>query len=468
MKFHVFPPTDQPAPDRAILIFAGWGMDEKPFASLRQDGYRIIAVWDYRETALPHPLPELLEGFREIAVIGWSFGVPSASRFLADNPGLPVSARIAVNGTMHPVDDLRGIPQAIFRGTLEGLSEKTLSKFHLRMCGSAECYRRFSLTLPSRDIDGLRAELEAVEKAGAAGGTVWDIAVVSDSDRIIPPENQLRAWSGGEAFEVTQVPGPHLPDFQAIIRQFITEKSLVAEKFGRAEETYNDNAVVQRQIAEKLCSIARQDLSADPQTILEIGCGTGLTTRMLTGTFPEASITAWDLHIPENFHSQFAADSVSSLECDAETAVRDLADESIDMIFSASTVQWFNSLPEFLRQAARVLRPGGRAVISTFGPATMNQIRSLLPQANHYPPAASLRRMIPPSLTLLHFEEEEHTLRFASPLEALRHVKLTGVNALSSDRNGARAREVIRLYPTEADGSAALTYNPIYISLKKS
>ena len=72
MKFHVFPPTDQPAPDLAILIFAGWGMDEKPFALLRQEGYRIIAVWDYRETALPHPLPELLEGFREIAVIGMS------------------------------------------------------------------------------------------------------------------------------------------------------------------------------------------------------------------------------------------------------------------------------------------------------------------------------------------------------------------------------------------------------------
>jgi hypothetical protein len=75
--------------------------------------------------------------------------------------------------------------------------------------------------------------------------------------------------------------------------------------------------------------------------------------------------------------------------------------------------------------------------------------------------------MIPPSLHTLCFEEEERTLRFGSPLEALRHVKLTGVNALSSDNGGARAREVLRLYPAEADGSASLTYNPIYISLKR-
>lgn len=75
MKFHVFPPTDPNAPERAILIFAGWGMDEKPFASLKQEGYRIIAVWDYREPAFPPSLVEELEQYREIAVIGWSFGV---------------------------------------------------------------------------------------------------------------------------------------------------------------------------------------------------------------------------------------------------------------------------------------------------------------------------------------------------------------------------------------------------------
>ncbi len=468
MKFHVFPPTDPTAPERAILIFAGWGMDEKPFASLKQEGYRIIAVWDYREPAFPPSLVEELEQYREIAVIGWSFGVPAATRFLAVHPELPVSARIAVNGTMHPVSDSLGIPEAIFRGTLAGLSEKTLSKFNLRMCGSAESYRRFSLTLPARDIDGLRSELVAVESAGDACGAIWDTAIVGTADRIIPPENQLRAWQGGEAVEtLTVADGPHLPDFQAIINEFITEKGLVAEKFGRAVETYDDNAVVQRQIAEKLCSQAIAAGAADCRSILEIGCGTGLTTRMLAEAFPDAEITGWDLHIPHAFSRAAGCGRIKALECDAETQIRQLPDASVDMIFSASTVQWFNSLPEFLRQTARVLRPGGLAFISTFGPATMRQIRDILPQATHYPPAAALRRMIPPSLHTLCFEEEERTLRFGSPLEALRHVKLTGVNALSSDNGGARAREVLRLYPAEADGSASLTYNPIYISLKR-
>ena len=33
-----------------------------------------------------------------------------------------------------PVDDLKGIPQQVFEGTLEGLNEGTLEKFIRRMC----------------------------------------------------------------------------------------------------------------------------------------------------------------------------------------------------------------------------------------------------------------------------------------------------------------------------------------------
>ena len=97
----------------------------------------------------------------------------------------------------------------------------------------------------------------------------------------------------------------------------------------------------------------------------------------------------------------------------------------------------------------------------------MRQIRALIPQAGHYPDAETLRRMIPDSLEPVGFLEEIRELRFASPLEALRHVKLTGVNALGSGNGAASAREVMRLYPTEPDGGATLTYHPIYISLKK-
>lgn len=466
MKFHIFPAaTDSPSPSRAIMLFAGWGMDEKPFGRLALRGYRVIVLWDYRSPTPPPELLDELRNYEEIAVVAWSFGVPAATRFLLAHPEFPVSARIAVNGTMHPVDDSLGIPEAIFRGTLEGLTEKSLSKFYLRMAGSADAFMQFSATLPDRNIEELREELSAIESDGAAAGIIWDRTVVGRNDRIIPPANQFSAWST-EAFDIIETDWAHLPDFNTIFSAMLTEKGLVAEKFTRAETTYDDNAVAQREIAGKLCGMIPGEI---PQGgILEIGCGTGLTTRLLAERAPGRPLTVWDLHIPASLRASLPAVTLECRECDAETGIRRVADSSLSLIFSASTVQWFNSLPEFLRQCSRVLRPGGMAVISTFGPDTMREIRTQLPDSIPYPSLLAISRMIPPGCDTVRLSEERLTITFPTPVEALRHAKLTGVNALSSRHSGNTARSVIASYPLTPDGNATVTYHPIYIVFRKS
>ena len=55
-------------------------------------------------------------------------GVWAASMVLRDMD-LPICERVALNGTVTPVDDLKGIPQQVFEGTLEGLNEVALEKF---------------------------------------------------------------------------------------------------------------------------------------------------------------------------------------------------------------------------------------------------------------------------------------------------------------------------------------------------
>lgn len=465
MKFHIFPATDSPTPQRAILLFAGWGMDEKPFERIGLNGYRLIAVWDYRDSSFPKELDDILSGCGEIAVIAWSFGVPAATRFILSHPQLPISARIAVNGTTHPVDDNLGIPETIFRGTLEGLTEKSLSKFYLRMAGSGEAFRKFAEQLPLRDIEGLREELSAIEKDDAVdGGRLWDCAIVSRGDRIIPPANQVRAWRQ-EAFEIIETEGPHLPDFNAILGSMLTEKGLVADKFTRAASTYDANAQVQHGIASKLCAMIPAGIAT--ADVLEIGGGTGHTTRLLAERIGSGRITVWDLHIPSSMPSAIGDVAIVSRECDAETEIRHLPDAGLDLIFSASTVQWFNSLPEFLRQCSRALRKGGAAVISTFGPETMLEIRSRLPHPVHYPSAETIAGMTPEGCTAEIVSEERHSLLFPTPVEALRHAKLTGVNALSSRHSSRTAREVMNSYPLTPTGEAPVTYHPIYIVFRK-
>lgn len=469
MKFHLFPKHDPTAPHRLILLFAGWGMDERPFEDVGVPGYELCVLWDYRNDTFPAGLEAKFGDYAEIVVVAWSFGVPAATRFIASHRSLPVTARISVNGTMHPVDDGKGIPADIFNGTLDGLTVKTLSKFYLRMCGGGETFRRFSERLPKRSVGELRDELSAIAALPVfAPAGLWDRAVIGAKDRIIPADNQRQAWIS-EAFETIETDSPHLPDFNALLRRMITEKRLVASKFSRARETYSSNAVVQQNISEKLVRKVNEvvgDRTA-VRDVLEIGCGTGLTTRLLAGVSGIDAIEAWDLHISPSFGPIEGA-AVTKRECDAETAIRQLPDASVDLIVSASTMQWFNSPATFLRECGRVLRPGGSAVISTFGPETMRELTSSLSVRRHYPEVEAYSRMIPRGCALRKLSSETIGMTFPSASDALRHVRLTGVNALSSAANGPSAvRELLANYPLDPDGNAVLTYQPVYIVISK-
>ena len=461
MKSHLFQTSDVATP-RLILLFAGWGMDHRPFRDIAVPGYDICVAWDYR--SLETPFKEILNRYEEIAVVAWSFGVPATAKFISDNPHLPITAKIAINGTQHPVDDTYGIPESIFQGTLDSLNEKNLGKFYLRMAGSSDRFKAFAANIPDRDIEELKAELVAV-KTAETPVIIWDKAIIANTDRIIPSDNQVNAW-GKEALEIMQYDGAHLPDFNTMLPRLLTDKTLVQKRFHRATKTYDTNAIIQKHIAERLIDLWQPEQKSHLD-ILEIGCGTGYSTRLIYKKSHFGSLRLWDLTLSDEFVKEFTGDNTELSVCDAEIAIRNIPDASLDAVISASTVQWFNSLPTFLSQLARVLRPGGKAIISTFGPETMREINTALGKKSTYPDTYTLRGMIPNTLNIEHLTEEILTLTFASSIEALRHVSLTGVNALGSPVSPSATRALINSYPLQPSSEALLTYQPIYMILTK-
>lgn len=184
---------------RLLLFFAGWGSDERLFDRPVADGYDYLLCFDYRSPDFDYAL---LDGYREIRLLAWSMGVWAAGQTLAGHD-CPWQMRLAVGGTPFPIDDCRGIPEAVFRGTLAHFSDAVLVRFRRRICGTAEQVKEFLSHRPYRPVEELREELQALAACACrpSASFVWDKAIIGTCDKIFPPANQREAWRDVEVIE---------------------------------------------------------------------------------------------------------------------------------------------------------------------------------------------------------------------------------------------------------------------------
>lgn len=176
-----------------LMFFAGWGADETPFKAYHPESSDFMICYDYRTLDFDK---SGLDKYRDINVIGWSMGVWAASQTVP-RLSLPIAQSIAINGTPYPIDKHLGIPPALFRGTLDGLTGASLHKFLRRMCADGAAFKAFLQITPRRPLEELREELAKIEqmyKTLLPATFRWQQAVVGGNDRIIPPANQLQAW----------------------------------------------------------------------------------------------------------------------------------------------------------------------------------------------------------------------------------------------------------------------------------
>lgn len=447
-----------------ILIFLGWGADAEAISMLRYPGCDIMAVWDYRDESFDITP---LQRYRNIYLFAWSMGVMMAERVCSSHPDIHPTLSIAVNGSPHPVDDSRGIPDAIFTGTLDGLNESTLQKFRRRMCRDSEEYARYRAVQPDRTVEELREELRILgilAKEGRHMHTAlqWDRAIIAENDRIFPADNLRRAWNM-LSYRIRTTEGGHLPDWQTIINQEIIDKDYVAQKFRRSLPTYDNEAVAQKEIARHLWDMWRNELDVrSPGTIIEAGFGTGTMTRLYMSSLKPSHMILWDLSPSE---IELACQSVETVAGDAEELISHQPDASADAIVSASTIQWFNSPARFIANASRVLVPGGHLVISTFGEHNMRELSQVTNLPLRYLTLSELVGLLPADMRLLASRQEEITMRFDTPKEVMRHLRATGVNGMRGA--GIPLSRIISGYPRNTNGSVTLTYHPLYLIAEK-
>ena len=260
------------------------------------------------------------------------------------------------------------------------------------------------------------------------------------------------------------------------------DKELVAKRFSYSRSTYDREASVQRQVAEKMmrlltdallsAGIPRPQLPTHFRHIVELGCGTGSYSRMLLNTVQPETLLLNDLcrDMEECVRELCTTRTprVSFLPGDAEAL--DFPRET-DLITSCSTLQWFNDPGAFFTRCHQALVADGLLAFSTFGATNMHEIRQLTGHGLDYLSVEELQALLSPGFDILHAEEEVISLPFPTPQAVLKHLKQTGVTGTEKRMwTRSRLQSFCKEYTTrfsDAAGNVSLTYHPIYIIARK-
>lgn len=441
---------------RLILVMAGWSADAAIARDISREGWDVAVVYDFSELSLD---TSFLDRYYTVYVFAWSLGVFAASRVL---PAERITAAFAINGTLSPADDRCGIPQAIFKGTADGLTARNLLKFRMRMTKGREEWNRIrGLFDPADDpevIENLRRQLYNVMESCIGDATFnqlpWTRAYVCREDRIFPAANQKEAWRRDPEVEIVETDGGHYADISNIVNMVIADLRKVSEKFSKASGSYDTHAIAQYSAAIRLAARFMEMAPRKNGRLLEIGCGTGLFTREYSREIRPESATFVDITetgpfgISEN-ESYFVEDAERWIEKSAE---------KWDMIVSASCIQWFADIPRFLHQCHEHLTEGGVIALSTFLPGNMEELDELRPSPLLYPRADQLKGWLSRDFEDVRVVEDCIRVEFKSAREVLMHLKHTGVGG-SAPTGGLSMSSMSHL--------RSLTYRPVYITARR-
>lgn len=200
--------------DRLLLVFAGWSVTPALFENLTtEEDVEVWICYDYRNL----DFPEELSRFKEIKIVAWSLGVWVAGSTFPKIYQSRITAAVAVNGTLCPIHDTLGIPTAIFKGTLNRLTEEGIYRFNRRMCGYKEVFRYYQ-TIPARSLEEVKEELDSLYKSYTTGSTssmpsdFWTQVLLSTGDLIFPIENLKNYWMN--RCPVKLIETPHYPFYK--------------------------------------------------------------------------------------------------------------------------------------------------------------------------------------------------------------------------------------------------------------
>lgn len=236
----------------------------------------------------------------------------------------------------------------------------------------------------------------------------------------------------------------------------ILDHTAARRHFARAAKHYDEAAVIQREIADRLLD-RLSVLKLQPKRVIDVGCGTGYSLPDLYNRYPEAEIWALDFALPmlqaaqQHVHThiprlqrwiQHALGRQRFRWVAGDLSQLPLQTASMNLLLSSLALQWSSDcLPEVFAEWHRTLALQGAVFFATLGPDTLKEVRNAFATVDNAPHIHQFVDMHDIGDELIHagfadpvMEMERLTVRYTNPKQLFIDLKALGAVNADQDR----------------------------------
>jgi malonyl-CoA O-methyltransferase len=245
------------------------------------------------------------------------------------------------------------------------------------------------------------------------------------------------------------------------------QSSKIVESFSKYAKTYDRTAFLQKNMAERLAALIPE---VKYDSILEIGCGTGLFTKHLLTLSPKKLILN-DISsaMIDCLVTQFELPSSANLFIgDAEK----LDFPKTNLVAANAVFQWLNCPETTLKKFFDIQPTDGCIIFSVFGPKTLFELREIA-SINSASKLISLsgwkKALTNAGYKIAKAENEIRKVFFPSAGELIKNLQQTGASPFSQLKAGS-LRKLLRDYDSTFSTSQGIysTWELCFLSAQKN
>lgn len=220
-------------------------------------------------------------------------------------------------------------------------------------------------------------------------------------------------------------------------------------KFNEHFDDYDENSLPQKRAATKLLDFLSNE-NNNFDSIFEIGCGTGIFTKMYT-----SKLNIKNLYLNDFFDTRkYLKDIKYSkfIEGDIET----VKIPAVDLVLSSSVFQWIENLDSLFE---KISLSTDKLIFSIFIDGNLIEIKNHFDISLKYKNVDEILSILKKYFKTIEFTTDTYILNFEKPILALKHLRDTGVTGISDPKKSIKKIKTFK--------DKTLTYKVAFFLCKK-